>query len=89
MVLQVKGLYFTVKGTHFQVDHILHAHSNTRDGVKYFSNFIYTRNKQTLNKQRILLTGIFGHMGLLHWKATKVNKQIFIIIIKNSTLSIH
>ena len=23
--------------------------------------------------------GIFGYMGPLHWKATKVNKQIFII----------
>ena len=54
MVLLVKGLYFTVKGTHFQVNHILHAHPNTRDGVKYFPNFIYTQNKRTLKNTPLL-----------------------------------
>lgn len=45
MVLRVKGLYFTVKGTHFQVDYILHAHPNTCDGVKYFLEVVYTKKK--------------------------------------------
>ena len=42
MVLRVNGLYFTVKGTNFQVDHILHVNPSTRESVKYFPNFIYT-----------------------------------------------
>ena len=42
MDLRVKGLYFTVKGNNFQVDHILHVHPNTREGIKYFLNSIYT-----------------------------------------------
>lgn len=49
MDLLVNGLYFTVKESNFQFDHIVDVHPNYFQGVKYFSNSIYTRNKHSLS----------------------------------------
>ena len=51
MILRVKGQNFTVKVNGFQFDRVLHVHPNTHQGVKYFLNFIYTRNKHSLNQE--------------------------------------
>lgn len=49
MDLLVNGLYFTVKESNFQFDHIVHVHPNYFQGVKYFSYSIYTGNKHSLS----------------------------------------
>ena len=50
-MLKLKGLNFTVKGNDFQFDRVLHVLPNTHQSVKYFPNFILTRNKHNLKRK--------------------------------------
>ena len=49
MIFHLKGLNFMIKTIDFQFDLVLHMLLNTHEGVKYFPNFILTRNKYSLS----------------------------------------
>ena len=64
MIFYLKGLNFTVKTIGFRFDLVLHMLLNTHKGVKYFPNFILTRNKHSLRDFNSSIKS-FSHIKML------------------------